>query len=278
LFYFKVFLTLAIALIASGCRTHDPAASASDVRSQRPWCEDLNCLVLAGTPLADQKLTLLVNSGYVVGYDEKLHAPIWVSTRVGSPVFPKNGYTRWSKFLVDKRVSSRTRPDWFRGSGYARGHLAPSFGIYSRYGAEAEKETFLLSNVVAQNQILNTGRWQQLERMIASDKSLSWTSTRKELWVIAGAIFSETPLRIREEVAVPEALYKIVCDVHEGSEKIECMAFVFPNEPAREPLKSYLVSISSIEARTGLKFFPQLNREQAQRVKSEVSREVWPIQ
>lgn len=107
-----------------------------------------------GQTIFNRKLTILKNIGYTVSYDEIRENPAWVCCRLISityPVSPK----RPSKFSMDTLTIAKVTHNDYTHSGYDRGHMAPNYAIATRYGQEAQKETFLMSNIVPQLGNLN---------------------------------------------------------------------------------------------------------------------------
>jgi endonuclease G len=217
--------------------------------------------VFAGLP-AGGDLKVLPNEAFVVGYDEARKDPAWVAYRLAGPAIFV-GYTRLSGFTVDTRTAARVRHDDYTNTGYTRGHMAPSNAIYSRYGRAAQRETYAMSNVCPQIGELNSGRWQQLEALVAGRRPSdpSWAEEYGEVWVIAGPVFDADRTFLPAGVEIPDAFYKIVLDVDERSGRPRVLAFIMPNSAAAGELEAYLVSVDEIESRTGLDFFSQLDDE-----------------
>src|SRR5690606_812364 len=92
-------------------------------------------------------LRTLVNRAYIVGYNDARGNPAWAAYRVRDLAAPASAPPRPDKFEIDRRTAARVSPDAYTGSGYDRGHLAPNFAIATRYGAAAQEETFLMSNI-----------------------------------------------------------------------------------------------------------------------------------
>jgi endonuclease G len=128
---------------------------------------------------------------------------------------------RPDNFAVDPRTAARIEPEVYTRSGYDRGHLAPNHAIATRYGAQAQAETFLMSNIMPQKHELNGGLWRQLEQRIAT----SYAGRFGEVWVLAGPVFGANPERLRGRVAVPEACYMIIVD--ESDDRVRAAAFLF---------------------------------------------------
>lgn len=214
----------------------------------------------------------LYNTAYTVGYCEELEDPAWVGYRVfdvGS--HPKLG-PRPRSFFLDPRTSARVEPGDYTGSGYDRGHMAPNYAIGTRFGQAAQEETFKMSNVCPQRHRLNAGLWKDLELKVAEN----YTGRYGQVWVIDGPVFG--PLdrlqRLRNKVVIPEAFYMIVLQQHEGGVRAE--AFIMNQEtPASGSLDPYLTTISEIEGRTGLSFFPKLEPAARAALENQSNGAVW---
>jgi endonuclease G len=209
----------------------------------------------AGVPqpvLGRTPLRVLANTGYVVGYSDELGNPLWAAYRVRDAE-PREPASRPDEFVVDMRTVARIDPDVYTRSGYDRGHLAPNFVMATHFGSQAQRETFLMSNIMPQKHGLNAGLWKQLEQRIAKN----YPGRFGEVWVLAGPVFGARPEKLRRRVAVPEACYMIVVD--EGEGRVRAQAFLLPQEPPEKAaLADYLTNIDEIERRTGLDFLSEL--------------------
>jgi endonuclease G, mitochondrial len=229
--------------------------------------------VYAGIPTSvagERALRVLVNRGYVVGYDEARGNPAWVAYRMGDlPSLPRPP-PRPEKFAVDRRTAVRVSPDSYTGSGYDRGHLAPNYAIATRYGAAAQEETFLMSNIVPQLGTLNRGLWRELEAKIAT----AYPARYEEVWVVTGPIFGSNPRKLRGGVEIPEAFFLIVVDEHEG--RLRTLSFIVPQDaPATAKPGQFLSSIDEIERRAQLDFLADLDDAFETHLERERPARVW---
>ena len=208
------------------------------------------------TSAAAGVVRVLNNRGYAVGYSEQLGNPVWATYRIADIKDMKEPPPRPEVFEADSRTVARVAPSDYSHSGYDRGHLAPNYAIATRYGPEAQRETFLMSNITPQKHALNAGPWKQLELKIAT----AYAARFNEVWVVAGPVFGPKPARLRGGVSVPEAFYMIVVDENEG--RVNAQAFLFPQEAGAGggggAIGDYLTSIDEIERRVGLDFFSEL--------------------
>jgi len=226
-----------------------------------------------------EKVKILINHGYAVGYSEELRNPLWVcykATRFEGEVKPVT-HERSNFFAADMRTDAKVHGQTFRG-GYQRGHMAPDNAISSIYGTLAQQETYLMSNICPQKKNLNAigNAWQKLEHYI-----LKLAKEREHIFVFCGPIFSEEdrddPVNAKitrggpkRKIAIPEAFYMILVDVKEEYKlslegdlflpKVSVISYIFPQETPRgadfKDREKYGASIDEVEKRTGFDFFP----------------------
>jgi endonuclease G len=148
--------------------------------------------------------------------------------------------------------------------------MAPNYAIATRFGAAAQRETFLMSNITPQRHALNAGLWAEIEMKIAT----SYPARYGEVWVITGPVFGTNPQRLRAGVCVPEAFFMIVVDENEG--KLRTLALLVPQETAAnaDP-ERFLTSIDEIQRRTGLDFLSELDDAAEREVESGRAKRVW---
>lgn len=227
----------------------------------------------AGMPRAAEfshAIRVLPNTGYVAGYCEALENPVWVAYRVWDMERPLPPGERPSAFETDMRTAARVPSSAYTNSGYDRGHLAPNHAIATRYGAAAQRETFLMSNIVPQRHALNAGVWKEMEMKIAT----SYPARFGEVWVLAGPVFGERPARLPNGTTVPEAFYMIVVDESDG--RVRALAFLFPQDtPGGADARRYLVSIDEVERRTGLDFLAELEDAAEAELEAKRAQTVW---
>jgi endonuclease G len=224
-----------------------------------------------GEPADQRGLKHFVNKGYSVGYDDSLPSPRWSSYRV----FPYKDVhlERPSSFKSDVRTTARVTTTEFVRSGYDRGHLSPNYAISVCYGEEAQKETFLLSNIVPQVHALNAGLWKDLEQRIVR----RYVERYGTVWVQVGPVFTEPAAKKVGRIPVPNAFWMVVSEYEETTRGLRAIAYLIPHEETwrdRE-LTRYVVSIRKVEALTGLDFFPKLPAASQDRLESTPAPRAW---
>ncbi|HEY5654178.1 MAG TPA: DNA/RNA non-specific endonuclease, partial [Pontiella sp.] len=136
----------------------------------------------------------------------------------------------------------------------------------------AQKETFLMSNIVPQTPYVNRGIWKDLEMTVAKRYGRYFG----EVWVVTGPIFKNLDQKLNSGIAIPSHYYKIIADEHEG--KLRVMAFLVEAHcPPYTRIKTRLVSIDELELRTGLNFFPELDQEDQIVLESNSATRLWPV-
>lgn len=228
-----------------------------------------------------KNIRVLYNKGYVTGYDESNHSPAWVAYLIhrhgevgeNSVAAPRDLFS----FKTDTRTASRITERFYHRSGYDRGHLAPNDAIGVNYGVDAQRETFLMSNIAPQLPQFNRGVWAYLERI----EQNNWANAREAVWVITGPMYTEAEnakLRYQTRaIPVPSSYFKIFVD-EEGS-RIRILSLVVPHDTKRgAALERLLRSVDEIESASGLDFNPDLPDPLEETLESEKPRSAWPVE
>lgn len=224
-------------------------------------------MVFAGVPISQEHFTRIFrNQAYMVGYSDSKNNPLWVVYKLTSPSNQTTHLKRPDNFESDWRSFGRITSDDYTHSGYDRGHMAPNHAIALLYGREAQKQTFLMTNITPQKPSLNQRLWQSLEEM----ELYQFTDQSKELWVFTGPLFDgrATYLKKNSPIQIPDAFYKIYIKVaHDGS--IETLSFILPQmaKPS-DKLEKYIVNIDEIEKKSGFDFLRELDDHLEERVES----------
>lgn len=163
---------------------------------------------------------------------------------------------RSDAFAPDPRLErfgwqSATHAD-YRGSGYDRGHLLPSAD--RTCSEEANRATFLYSNMTPQLPKLNRGAWKSLEERLRS-----MTTEYDTLYIVVGTVLDEGLPTIGDGVAVPELFFKAVA--LRRADSFRGTAYVMPNSTellTNKGFADFEVSIDSVERLTGLDLFPDI--------------------
>lgn len=208
---------------------------------------------------------IIRNEAFMVGYSEWLGNPLWVTYQIQPRPESFEHLPRPSRFQSDWRstrcllvVACIDHDDYTR-SGYDRGHLAPNHVIATRYGVQAQHETFLMTNISPQRPDLNRRAWQRLEEIAANHFSQHYSP----FWVVTGPIFSDSPefMPGNKRIAIPDAFYKIfIRPAEDDGAPPQVLAFVMPQDvKGDEDLMMFLTEVRDIEAQTGLNFFHRLD-------------------
>ncbi len=220
--------------------------------------------------LYDREEQIIHHTGYSVSYNETWRIPNWTSyemTRAKS-----NGtFPRAKHFKVDPQVLGiSAKNEDYANSGYDRGHMVPAGDM--KWDKKAMEESFYYSNMCPQNRNLNAGDWKELE-----DKVRNWAIRDSAIIVITGPIVkSNKPKRIGVNgVVVPDAFYKVILSPYTSSP--QAIGFIMQNEKCNNPLRTYAVTVDSIESVTGIDFFPSLPDEIENKVESVFSLAKWGL-
>jgi len=140
---------------------------------------------------------LMVKLQYTLSYNSKTHTANWVSWQLNRSWI--GTADRQDNFRPDDALPDawyKVRPTDYTGSGYDRGHIAPSA---DRTRNEADNSaTFLMSNMMPQVPELNRGVWGELEEYCRE-----LVQQGKELYIIAGPVGRKGSIGRKEKIAVP---------------------------------------------------------------------------
>lgn len=201
---------------------------------------------------------VLRNDAFLVGWSDLRGNPLWVKYRLTAVPSDAPRLRRPQRFERDWRALNSIGHDDYSGSGYDRGHLAPNYAISRLYGAQAQLQTFLMTNITPQRPNLNQKVWQRLEEAEID----IFAPHHGELWVITGPVFDQDIQRLpsSSRVEVPDAFFKILAAPGGGVEgQPKLLAFVVPQTVrSNEPLDRFVTSVDRVEELTGFDFFPQM--------------------
>jgi len=257
-----VYATVAIAVVLA----FGAFAVSGPCPCRAPTATELLAAPYGGIPVPDDSgltITILENPGFENGYSFDKQGPLWTSYYV---------------FPCDSRCKTQDRPSWLSDpdverqvpanayayitTHYERGHMEPKYAIETRYGQDAMRETFRMSNAWPQRSDLNGngGPWRRLEWLIA-EADECYADALGGVWVITGPIFDKYLEQLPSGVEIPDAFYKIIIDeTDEGT--VRALSFIMPREATgggsddgvKLLLQKYLVSIDDIEDATGFDF------------------------
>lgn len=205
---------------------------------------------------------IIKRKGYTLSYNADYKTPQWVAWELTKKE-TKGKEDRTDKFLPDPDVrGAKAYTGDYTKSGYDRGHMAPAADM--KWSKQAMEESFYMSNICPQNPNLNRGDWNDLE-----EKSRQWAQKHGAVYITCGPIYDRNkPRRIgNNKVAVPDAFYKVI--LINDSKTPQVIGFIFPNKAGHKPLKKYIVTVDSVEKRTGIDFFPALPDEIENKIEAE---------
>ena len=222
-----------------------------------------------GAPAPDD-ITIVDRGDFIVGWSPRLRHPVWCAYHV--PAKPRFDVGPRPVFRQDRKVPRCPIAGEYTGTGYDRGHMAPNHAIASRFGPEAQTNSFLMTNISPQTPPLNRGVWREVEHRISD----LWTAKWGEVWVIVGAISEGCEWLSGTDVDVPTSFYQIV--VAQDGRKVRAVAMLFEQEvPRRAWPTRYIVSIDELERRTGLDFLPDMEDGAENSLESATPTRLWPI-
>ncbi len=148
--------------------------------------------------------------------------------------------------------------DPFKGSGYDHGHICPSA---DRLGsAEANYQTFFLTNMMPQYNGFNAGVWASMEKKVRN-----WSSNFDTLYVCKGGSIDKSENIVKYlgsgDNKIPVPRYFFMALLGKNSNGYTAMAFWIDCNSTNENLNNYVINIDALEEKTDIDFFCNLPDE-----------------
>ena len=226
--------------------------------------------VRTGSP-APADIRVLDRGEFLIGWSDTLGHPVWCAYHVLRDARHENA--KRPGFTKDKSVPAAPSPDAYAKSGYDRGHMVPNYAIVTRYGEDAQKRTFRMSNIAPQTPALNRGVWRDIEHRIAD----LWTARYGEIWVIVGCISPQTGKTLNgTNIDVPESYYQVII-AQEGMD-VRALAVLFNQSVDwKDWAARHIVTIDELESLSGLDFNPELPSFIQDPLEADLPNRLWPI-
>jgi endonuclease G, mitochondrial len=231
--------------------------------------------LIGGLPLESARgrapggVQYLKRSGFTVCYSPELRHPLWVAVKV--PAGERLPETPRPPFKRDPAAENCPAPGDYAKSGYDRGHMAPNRAVATGYGADAQRESFLLSNISPQRPGLNRGPWRRIEHMISD----VWPERYGDIYVITGTHSDEKSERLPSGINVPDGFYKIA--VARRGRRLYALAVYMSQSTGFGAFpRTKIVSVDELEAMTGLDFLSELPDDIEKPLEAGKPTRLWP--
>ena len=168
----------------------------------------------------------------------------------------------------------------YSGSGFSRGHLCPSGDRLE--SAEANDQTFYLTNMQPQWQAHNDGLWNNLENQVRSWASMDGVDT---LYVVKAATIDKSDQYYAEGTykfpgIVPKYFYMAVLAYNKTSNTYHAIGIWTEHTNTtvnNTNYGDYAITIDELEKRTGIDFFCNLPDSIEDKVEQELDLTYWGI-
>ena len=219
---------------------------------------------------------------FCIEWDISKKAQRWTAFRWDNT--NSGGYVkREDNFIEDTDIPAeyRTNQSFYSGSGYTRGHIIASADRWN--SVEANRQTFLYSNMQPQLYSFNGGIWAHLEMKVRSWNTADFRDT---LYVVKGGTIDHNSdlIEITDKgLRVPKYFFMaILCKnkstINGGYKGIGFFMEhrSFYEDP--ENMKPYIKSIDELEQLTGIDFFCNLPDRVEEQVEKTVTPTAWGFQ
>ena len=222
-------------------------------------------------PAIENDDIILSHMGYTISYNADARIPEWVAYELTGDETRGDADREEAMFRMDPsyRGDQAMRED-YTGSGWTKGHMACAGDFH--WDEDALDETFYLTNICPQDEELNKGDWNYLEKQVRY-----WARDNGKVWVVSGPIIGDNIYGTigERDVVVPDAFFKAVLMEKKG--KYHSIAFVMGNDDKRYYLSDCSLSVNELEEITGFDFFPNLYDSVEESVESKTDFSIWNI-
>lgn len=291
-FILRPLLLLFAILLLWGCSPHDDEpddpstvnVNANDAKKNL-WADRLEIPKLKGG-VVNMFLVKRLSSGainYCIEWDISKKAQRWSAFRWDNT--NSGGYVkREDNFIEDFDIPEmyRTNQGFYSGSGYTRGHICASADRWN--SLEANRQTFLYSNMQPQLYSFNCGIWANLEMKVRSWNNEAFRDT---LYVVKGGTIdhsSDILEYVRRgsewQLLVPKYFFMAILCKNKSTTNGGYKAIGFYLEHRsfyedEQTLSPYIVSIDRLEELTGIDFFCNLPDQIENTVESTLTPIAW---
>ncbi|MBR4242403.1 MAG: DNA/RNA non-specific endonuclease [Bacteroidaceae bacterium] len=219
---------------------------------------------------------------YCIEWDIAKKAQRWSAFRWDSS--NSGGYVkREDNFIEDTDIPEAYRTTYahYRGSGYTRGHICASADRWN--SVEANRQTFLYSNMQPQLYDFNGGIWANLESKI---RTWNTNDFRDTLYVVKGGTIDRSADILETTntgLLVPKYFFMAILCKNKSTTNGGYKAIGFfmehrDNYTDVKDMSPYIRTIDQLEDLTGIDFFCNLPDAIENTVEASVARNAWGFQ
>ena len=244
-----------------------PKAPGSDARSDA-GSSDGTLMELPAYGTGDR---IIRHAGFILSYDAAKKLPKWVAYELTAEETGGDAERDELIFKMDPayKDAQAMREDYY-DSGWTKGHMACAADF--KWDSDAMEETFYLTNICPQDEELNKGDWNYLERQVRA-----WARKFGRVWVVSGPIVNRNLYGTigERKVVVPDSFFKVV--LVPGEKGYKSIAFVMGNDDKRYFLDKCSMSVNDLEKYLGYDFFPALPDDIEESVEGQYRPADWGI-
>ena len=219
------------------------------------------------TKIKEKEYPTISYAGYEVMYNPKYKIPKWVKYELMSTETDGPYSRKGLNFCQDPSANLPQADDYdYKNSGWSKGHMAPAADF--KWSRQAMIETFYYTNCCPQNQSLNSGQWNTLEKKVRE-----WANRYGCVTVVTGPLVwnNEYGAIGNNKVVVPDAFFKAI---FAGGQTI---AFVMYNHNNNENMQKCAMSVDDLETISGIDFFSELDDDLEADIESTYNLKNWGL-
>ncbi|MCU0550588.1 MAG: DNA/RNA non-specific endonuclease [Leptolyngbya sp. Prado105] len=211
---------------------------------------------------------------YALSYNDSKRIPNWVSWQLNKSWL--GTAPRTNDFREDPTLPKgwyRVKSTDYNGSGYDRGHMAPSAD--RARDTATNSATFLMTNIVPQTADNNRDVWESLE-----SESRRLVNLGQELYIVAGGAGEKGSIG-SAKISVPASTWKVIvvmakpgATAADVTSRTRVIAVDVPNIQGikDKTWRDFRVSVDQLEAKTGYDFLSRVTGSVQQAIERRVDK------
>ncbi len=215
---------------------------------------------------------IITHKRYTVSFNTKYRIPNWVAWELIYEHTLGTESRDNMSFLVDNNISDSPKYADYTNSSYSRAHMCPAAD--NKWDSQAYKESFYMTNMCPQKQVLNGGKWKNLEERCRN----TWAKDYGKIYIVCGPIMPRTNKKYIGEtkILIPEKFFKAILREVNVNGKIhyEAIGYILTQKNQLYMNKCFY-TVNEIEAMTGLDLFHNLDDRIEEKVEEVVHEDKW---
>lgn len=208
-------------------------------------------------------LLIIKKSSYTIGYSKSLLSPLWAFQTITRAQAKKAAPLTSSPSPIFDPVGPKITPSTLSLTSYTAIYLADA--LTPDKAESLPDSAFTTSDLVLATPFFYNSIWRRLKAL-----TRAYAKRYKMIYVVSGPVFGSSPHR-EISLPIPQGFFRVIYD----PQRDKMIAFYSPNEGTSHSLQRLVTSTAFIEKKTGIVFFPFLEKKHSAQLKNASDLRFW---